>query len=57
MLVGFPFLLVYDKVASYRHLFAVYMGVLITRLIRQRGFGCKLADCFYGCLVYRMVNI
>jgi len=32
-------------------LFAVYMDVLITRL-RQRGLGCKLFDCFYGCLVY-----
>ena len=32
-------------------LFAVYMDVLITR-IRQRGLGCKLFDCFYGCLVY-----
>ena len=27
------------------------MDVLITRL-RQRGLGCKLFDCFYGCLVY-----
>ena len=32
-------------------LFAVFMDVLIVRL-RQRGLGCKLFDCFYGCLVY-----
>ena len=32
-------------------LFAIYMDVLIMRL-RQRGLGCKLLDCFYGCLVY-----
>jgi len=29
----------------------VYMDDLITRL-RQRGLGCKLLDCFYGCLVF-----
>jgi len=32
-------------------LFAVYMDTLIVRL-RSSGFGCKLADIYYGCLVY-----
>jgi len=32
-------------------LFAVYMDTLVVRL-RSSGFGCKIADKFYGCLVY-----
>ena len=32
-------------------LFAVYMDTLIVRL-RSSGFGCKIADKYYGCLVY-----
>ena len=32
-------------------LFAVYMDILIVRL-RSSGFGCKIADMYYGCLVY-----
>ena len=32
-------------------LFAVYMDTLIARL-RISGFGCTLADTYYGCLVY-----
>ena len=32
-------------------LFAVYMDVLIKRL-RDAGFGCKLAEKFFGCLLY-----
>ena len=32
-------------------LFAVYMDVLTNRL-RKAGFGCKLVQQFYGCLLY-----
>ena len=32
-------------------LFAVYIDTLIVRL-RSSGFGCKIADKYYGCLVY-----
>jgi len=32
-------------------LFAIYMDTLIKRL-RSSGLGCKVADKYYGCLVY-----
>jgi len=32
-------------------LFAIYMDTLIKRL-RSSGFGCKVVDKYYGCLVY-----
>ena len=32
-------------------LFAIYMDVLIVRL-RDAGYGCRLVNEFYGCLVY-----
>ena len=34
-------------------LFAVYIDTLIVRL-RSAGIGCKIADTYYGCLVYAL---
>ena len=49
---------VFDVLAGVRQggllsplLFSVYMDVLINRL-RRFGFGCYLANCYFGCLVY-----